>query len=387
VDELLNAAVLREASDIHLEPEESRVRVRLRVHGRLEEHQTISQETFAGVLGRIKVLAQLDIAEKRLPQDGQIHYTTPATGRRFTLRVATLPAKFGERVTLRVLGLHASSLTLEDLGMSAGDLAIFSDALARPNGMVLITGPTGSGKTSTMYAALRHLLQREAAAPPNIITIEDPVEYDLPGITQIEVDDQRLTHARALRSVLRHDPDVILVGEIRDRETADIALRAAMTGHLVISTLHTRSAPAAITRLLDLGVDPYLIAATVHLALAQRLVRRLCRHCRQPAPLTAREAFALGDPSLATQPAWQAAGCKYCAGRGYTGRLAVFEFFTVDRAAAELVAVGSTEATFHDLQRKRGETTLRSDGVAKVLAGVAAARDVARVLALPSEGE
>jgi type IV pilus assembly protein PilB len=231
-----------------------------------------------------------------------------------------------------------------------------------------------------MYAALRHLLKQEYAAPPNIITIEDPVEIDLPGITQIEVDDQRLTPAKALRSILRHDPDVILIGEIRDRETAEIALRAAMTGHLVISTLHTRTATSAISRLLDLGVEPYLVASSVHLVIAQRLVRRLCPQCRTPFPLTSIAAIGLGDRALDGQTAWTSTGCKYCAGSGFKGRLAIFELFEIDNEAASLIAVNSMESSYQELQKRRGETTLRSDSIAKVLAGIATPAECIRTI-------
>lgn len=380
VDEMLNAAAVKDASDIHIEPAAHHVRIRFRVHGCLEDYQTISHAVYAGLLGRIKILSRLDIAEKRLPQDGQIDYTSPATGRTMTLRAATIATKFGERVTLRLLGQLSSSLTLKGLGMIAENLDHLSAALTKLSGMILITGPTGSGKTSTMYAALRHLLDHQKITPPNIITIEDPIEIVLPGISQIEVDEQRLTPAKALRSVLRHDPDVILIGEIRDRETAEIALRAAMTGHLVISTLHTRTATSAISRLLDLGVEPYLVASSVHLVIAQRLVRRLCPQCRTPFPLNRLATLGLGDTTLEGQTAWNANGCKYCAGSGFKGRLAIFELFEIDGEAATLIVTNSAESTYRDLQKRRGETTLRSDAITKVLSGAAAPDECARAL-------
>ncbi len=322
VDEILTCAVLRRASDLHFEPAPDHVLVRLRVDGHLEETQRLTHAAWGGALGRIKVLARMDIAEKRLPQDGQITWQNESTGQRFSIRAATVPSRYGEKATLRFLGLHASSSTLSDLGMSEEHRRWFTDAVTRPHGLVLITGPTGSGKTSTIYAALRHI---QADRSKSIITIEDPVECDLPGVTQIDVDGDRLTYAHALRSVLRHDPDVILIGEIRDPVSADIAVRAALTGHLVLSTLHTHDAAGAVTRLRDLGVEPYLLAATLHFAAAQRLVKRLCPRCRTPVPLDAASAHALRSPESAGRTVYSAEGCKYCAGQGTVGRFALFE--------------------------------------------------------------
>jgi len=377
-DDMLNAAILRQASDIHLEPEREHVKVRLRVHGHLEPLQQFPHTTYAGVLGRLKVLGRMDIAEKRLPQDGQISYTSEHTGRAYSIRAATVPARHGEKTTLRFLGLHASTVTLPDLGMRPEDHQLFTDAITRAHGLALITGPTGSGKTSTMYAALRHIL---ATSSKSIVTIEDPVECDLPGVTQIDVDGERLTYAHALRSVLRHDPDVILIGEIRDPESADIAVRAALTGHLVLSTLHTHSATAAITRLRDLGVEPYLLAAVLHFTAAQRLVRRLCRHCRQPAPLSAADAHALNDPGAEGRTTFAATGCMHCAGQGFTGRFALFEMLSLTPAIVGQIMEDPSDTATSALLRHHGHRTLMDDAWHKIQHGETTPAEVIRTLA------
>lgn len=375
-DELLNAAIVRNASDIHLEPEEDRIFIRLRVDGMLEPYKELPASALSGLVSRFKVMSGMDIAEKRLPQDGQIRYTSVLTGKTLGIRVATIPTTHGEKVTLRLLGLQAEALTLESLGMRPDDREAFLQALNQPNGMVLLTGPTGSGKTSTFYSALRRIQEHGKSS---IITIEDPVEFDLRGIPQVEVDQDRFTYARALRSVLRHDPDVIMVGEIRDEETAEIAVRAAITGHLVLSTLHTRSAPNAITRLVDIGVEPFLVAATIRLVVAQRLVRRLCSHCREPRSIEPREALLLGDPSLAGQQAFRGTGCKYCGGRGMAGRQGIFEVLAIDDDLGRSIAAGVSEGTILAELRQRGHRSLSADGRDKVLNGITTVEEVIRV--------
>jgi type II secretory ATPase GspE/PulE/Tfp pilus assembly ATPase PilB-like protein len=377
VDEVLVAATLREASDIHFEPEGAAVLVRLRIDGHLEDLRRLSPTEWGGVLGRIKVLARMDIAEKRLPQDGQITWENEANGRRFSIRAATVPSRHGEKATLRFLGLHASHATLPGIGMAPEHLGAFTGAIARPHGLVLITGPTGSGKTSTMYAALRHLL---GSGPRSLITIEDPVECDLPGVVQISVDGERLTYADALRSVLRHDPDVILIGEIRDSVSADIAVRAALTGHLVLSTLHTHNAAAAITRLRDLGVEPYLLAAVLHLAAAQRLVRRLCPKCRVPRPLDAATAHALRSPVAAGSEAFAPGGCKYCGGTGYQGRLALFEMLPLAPDDVTRIISNPEQDAIDAYRRERGLPSLMEDAWSKIRTGETTPEEVVRTV-------
>lgn len=273
-DELLFAALVREASDIHIDPCPENVMVRLRVDGELEKYRTLPSTVLNGLISRFKVLSGMDIAEKRAPQDGGFTHRFGAAAMKIDIRVATLPTKHGERMTLRLLATQTETLTIERLGMMAHDQTIFEQMVSLPHGMILLTGPTGSGKTTTLYAALRKLI---AAQVGNIITIEDPIEYAIPGVAQVEVDTaDKVSFSRALRSVLRHDPDVVMIGEIRDFETADVAIKASLTGHLVFSTLHTNSAAGVVTRLADMGVQRYLIAATLRLAVSQRLVRKLC---------------------------------------------------------------------------------------------------------------
>jgi general secretion pathway protein E len=291
-EELLQAAILRQASDIHIDPHADNVHVRFRVDGALEVYRQLPMKVNAGLLSRFKVLCGMDIAEKRAPQDGAFKHRFGRAGQTIDIRVATLPTKHGERMTLRLLALQTEALTLERLGMCPRDLVCFEQAIEKPHGLLLLTGPTGSGKSTTLYAAIRHLMARENL---NILTVEDPIEYEIKGVAQAEVDSaDKVTFIKALRSVLRHDPDVVMIGEIRDGETADVAIKASLTGHLVFSTLHTNSAVSVITRLADMGVDRFLIAATLRLAVAQRLVRQLCPRCRKPRELTARESARSG---------------------------------------------------------------------------------------------
>jgi len=282
-------------------------------------------------------MAGMDIAEKRSPQDGRFRHRYTSEGLTIDIRAATLPTKHGERITLRLLGLQVDTLTLNKLGMRPSHLRTMVSALDQPHGLVLLTGPTGCGKTTTLYAAIRHLIHRERL---NVVTIEDPVEYDMPGVAQVEVDSaDKVSFTKALRSLIRHDPDVVMIGEIRDYETAEVALRAALTGHLVFSTLHTNSAAGAITRLVDLGVEErYLISATLRLVVAQRLVRRLCSHCRRPYTLTAVDAQSLGRPEAAGRCVFAPGGCLYCAGRGYIGRVGVFEMLPIDDSWMALIS-------------------------------------------------
>ena len=373
-DELMHAAVVRQASDIHIDPSEKEMHVRLRVDGVLEPHRAFPIAAHHGVISRFKVLGGMDIAEKRAPQDGHFTHSFGPTGQHIDVRLASLPTKYGERMTVRLLALQTETLTLERLGMSPNDLAVFSQAIAKPHGLVLLTGPTGSGKTTTLYAALRRII---AGRPQNVITIEDPIEYDIAGVAQVEVDSaDKVSFGKALRSVLRHDPDVVMIGEIRDGETADIAIKASLTGHLVFSTLHTNSAASALTRLVDMGVDRYLIAATMRLAVAQRLVRRLCARCRKPRELSESEALAFGRPETAGSTVYDPGGCMYCADRGYVGRIGLFEMLPVDEALSRHIAEGAGEGDVVREARQREVPRLVDDAMEKIHAGLATVREV-----------
>ena len=373
-EEVLRAALLRQASDIHLDPDPDGLLVRLRVDGELEVFRRLATNIATGVLSRFKVLAGMDIAEKRAPQDGGFKHSYGKSGARVDVRVATIPTKHGERMTIRLLALQTESLTLEKLGLRENDHALVERYLAKPHGMTLLTGPTGSGKSTTLYAALRRLMAMESL---NILTVEDPIEYEIRGVAQVEVDSaDKVSFGKALRSVLRHDPDVVMIGEIRDRETADIAVKASLTGHLVLSTLHTNSAVSVVTRLADMGLERYLIAATLRLAVAQRLVRQLCPRCRKSRALTVGEAAALAHPSLANTTVYDATGCVYCGGKGYVGRLGLFELLPLDEDWSRLIAEGADEATLLRRMRELGTPTLLDDGIAKLEAGITAPRDV-----------
>ncbi len=366
-DELMHAAIVRGASDIHLDPEEKYVQVRFRVDGVLEPFRRLPIAVHHGLISRFKVLGGMDIAEKRAPQDGRFSHRSGPTSQAIDARVATLPTKYGERMTLRLLALQTESLTLERLGMRPNDLECFSEAIDKPHGMILLTGPTGSGKTTTLYAAIRRLI---GLRDQNIITIEDPIEYNIHGVAQVEVDTaDKVSFGKALRSVLRHDPDVVMIGEIRDRETADVAIKAALTGHLVLSTLHTNSAVSAVTRLVDMQVERYLVAATLRLVVAQRLVRRLCPHCRTARPLTVAEAGMLGDRAAAGRTVYEPAGCMYCANRGYVGRLGLFEMLRMDEPLSRLVADGAEEGQIVAELRARRVPQLVDDALEKLCSG------------------
>jgi type II secretory ATPase GspE/PulE/Tfp pilus assembly ATPase PilB-like protein len=372
-DELLHAAIVRQASDVHIDPYEESLQVRFRVDGQLERYRKLPIALHTSLVSRFKVLSGMDIAEKRAPQDGRFSHKSAQNGQSVDVRVATLPTKYGERMTLRLLAMQTESLTLERLGMFERDLRHFEDAIAKPHGMILLTGPTGSGKTTTLYAALRRLTAQEEW---NIVTIEDPIEYGIAGVAQVEVDSaDKVSFGKALRSVLRHDPDIVMIGEIRDRETADVAIKASLTGHLVLSTLHTNSAASVITRLSDMGVDRYLTAATVRLAVAQRLVRRLCSHCRKPRELTMAEAVALDRPDQAGATVFEAAGCMYCANRGYAGRLGVFELLPVDEELARKIADGAEEAEIAQHARVKGVPRLTDDTFEKLTKGLTTVKE------------
>lgn len=363
INALFGEALKRDASDIHIETYEKTMSVRLRVDGILQEVLTPNRRLAPLLVSRIKVMSRLDIAEKRVPQDGRV--SLRIAGRSVDVRVSTIPSNYGERVVMRLLDKQAARIDLSHLGMPERTLAKLTDLLHQPNGIILVTGPTGSGKTTTLYAGLMALNDRKR----NILTVEDPVEYDIEGIGQTQVHAKvGMTFARGLRAILRQDPDVVMVGEIRDQETAEIAVQASLTGHMVLSTLHTNTAIGAITRLVDIGVEPYLIASSLKGVLAQRLVRRLCQSCRQPITLDATEARLLGDTQLEGQQAYNAGGCDACQHSGYRGRQGVYELLVIDRELAEMI---HNRAGEQEIQRYASArmTTLMSEGRRLVLEG------------------
>lgn len=379
-DQLFRAAFLRGASDIHLMPGETTLRTRFRVDGILEEYRDFSADLQGGLVSRIKVLAGMNIAEKREPQDGRFTLKDPFNRKPIDIRVATIPTRFGERVTLRLLSPIQGDPSLADLGMDRHGLELFTTAIESSNGLVLLTGPTGCGKSTTLYTAIMQLLRSRGC---NVITVEDPIEYEIPGTSQVEVDaTAKVSFPRALRSILRHDPDVIMLGEIRDAETAELAIKASLTGHLVFSTLHTNTAPGVVTRLLDMGVEPFLIAATLRLAVAQRLVRRLCPRCEIPSPLSSTDAAALGSPELAGHEAFEPAGCLYCAGKGFSGRSALFEMLPGGNDVSDLISNGATESDLIEHMQRREFPLLIDDGISKVLAGTTTAQQVLRAVTM-----
>ncbi len=372
LNELFDEAYLSRASDIHMEPQKESFQIRLRIDGRLQHYpEQLSIADGQGLMSRMKVLAGMDIAEQRQPQDGNLSHHIDETGAEFDVRAATLPTRFGERATLRLLGADSQALSLEQIGFSAASLTQFRKTIRRPHGMVLITGPTGSGKSTTLYSALQEI----ATADINVMTAEDPVEYVMPGISQVHVNG-KVGFVDALRSFLRHDPDVIMVGEIRDGETANIAMKAAMTGHLVFSTLHTNSALASINRLVDMGVERYLIGSTLAAVIAQRLVRQLCPHCKQayPASETQQASLAVESESLEL---YRPVGCASCMGSGYRGRLALFETLWLDDHLGELIAQSADE---NQLRREaKAFCSLDEDGRDKLLAGLTSWEELARL--------
>ncbi|KJS79201.1 MAG: general secretion pathway protein GspE [Pseudomonas sp. BICA1-14] len=373
INAILGEAINENASDIHIETFEKRLVIRFRVDGILREVVQPKRELAALLVSRIKVMAKLDIAEKRIPQDGRI--SLRVGGREVDIRVSTLPSANGERVVLRLLDKQAGRLTLRHLGMNEQDRRQLEQAVKKPHGIILVTGPTGSGKTTTLYAALTTLNDRTR----NILTVEDPIEYHLEGIGQTQVNTKvDMTFARGLRAILRQDPDVVMVGEIRDQETADMAVQASLTGHLVLSTLHTNSAIGAVTRLVDMGVEPFLISSSLLGVLAQRLVRVLCNDCKRAYVADAAECELLGA-SLAEAPTlYHAEGCEQCRGLGYRGRTGIYELVLFDDALRTMV---HTRASEQDMLRHARELgpSIREDGLRKVREGVTTIEEVLRV--------
>ncbi len=376
VNRLIADAVDARASDIHLEPTEDRLAVRFRIDGLLRDMPACPPAMRAPVVSRIKVMAGLNIAERRLPQDGRLRLTV--RGHEIDLRVATAPSIHGESVVMRILDRANLALEPKALGFDADLEARFLAALSQPHGIMLVTGPTGSGKTTTLYAALAHLNARER----KLMTIEDPIEYRLAGVMQSQINPAiGYTFSSALRSFLRQDPDVMMVGEIRDTETAQIAVQAALTGHMILSTLHTNTAAGAVTRLLDMGVEPFLLSSVLKGVLAQRLVRRLCTHCREPyeADPALLEQLGIAVPNGGATTFYRPVGCPQCKGSGYAGRIAVFEFLPIDRELAALILHRADTRAIADAGLRAGLRALRSDGIAKAQLGLTALEEVLRV--------
>jgi len=373
INQIIAQAVNQRASDLHIEPQERDVRIRFRLDGVLHEAMRIPRSLHAGVASRIKIMAELDIAERRIPQDGRM--TVVVSGNSIDLRVTTVPSVWGEEVILRILDRSSSLLGLVELGFLEQDLERFEQAFRKPHGAILVVGPTGSGKSTTLYSTLS--VVNEVAR--KIITVEDPVEFRLPGVSQIHVNPKiGMTFAKALRSILRSDPDVLMVGEIRDTETARIAIEAAMTGHLVLSTLHTNDAPSALTRLIEIGVEPFLVASALECVLAQRLIRKLCLRCREeyvPPPEVAREVGLFEG-----QPLYRPIGCNHCSGTGYRGRLALFELMTVTEEIELMAVERRSSDDIRRLALSQGMRTLREDGFEKVRNGVTSLEEVLRIV-------
>lgn len=378
VNTVFQQSVRERASDIHIEPAEDCVMVRFRVDGVLHEAVRAPKRFQNSIVVRIKIMANLNIAEKRLPQDGRIRFRI--AGRDIDVRVATAPSAFGERITMRLLDKQAVLLDLDDLGFAPRNREILEHHIHQPHGIILVTGPTGSGKTTTLYASL----SRINTPDKNILTVEDPVEYQIPGISQMQVNPKiGLTFASGLRSYLRHDPDVILVGEIRDVETAEIAIQAALTGHLVFSTIHTNDAAGAFTRLIDMGVEPFRITSALSLSMAQRLVRRLCKVCKVPYEPTPEqlEELSISPEELAAAGGvfHRAVGCPECNNSGYSGRAAIHEMLEVDDESRHLVMQRMDAGAIKAAAVRKGMRTMRDDGAWKVLRGVTSLEEVVRV--------
>ncbi|QKJ19695.1 GspE/PulE family protein [Microbacterium hominis] len=376
VNLLITQAINDRASDIHIEPGENSLAVRFRIDGVLHEMQHAPRAIQDGVISRLKIMSSIDIAEKRKPQDGRLSVTHE--GRTIDLRVATLPTVWGEKIVMRILDTSGTALAMSDLRFSAINEQRFRAAITRPHGMVLATGPTGSGKSTTLYTALRTVANPRI----NVITVEDPVEYRIAGINQVQVNNRAgLTFASALRSILRSDPDVVLVGEIRDKETAVISIEAALTGHLVLSTLHTNDAPSALTRLTEIGTEPFLVATALSAVVAQRLARRLCTRCREPYTESGDVLDSLGfphDPSDLPE-IFRAKGCQACSGTGYRGRVGLHEVMTMSDELEQLVVTRATGTEMRQVAIAQGMVSLRDDGWGKVAEGLTTIEEVLRV--------
>lgn len=374
VNYLLFDALKQGASDIHIEPKEKSLKIRYRIDGVLFEAMNPPHTMTSAITSRLKIMSNLDIAERRLPQDGRIR--AMIHGRKVDLRLSTLPTPNGEKCVMRILDNKSINVALEDLGFSEDALTIWKKQVEQPHGILLVTGPTGSGKTTTLYASLRCMDGNKL----NISTVEDPIEYHLGQATQVQVHEKiGMTFSAALRSLLRQDPDVVMLGEIRDKETANIAVQASLTGHLVLSTLHTNDAPASVTRLINIGVEPYLISSAVNAILAQRLVRKTCQHCKEefkPSP-EMKEFLAL--QGFASETTFHGKGCDRCRKTGYSGRLGIYELLVMDDSLRDLVTANPDVNQLRKLCRERGLVTLREDGFQKVMKGLTTADEILRV--------
>jgi type IV pilus assembly protein PilB len=376
VDLLLSQAVKSRASDIHIEPQEHSMSIRMRIDGSLRDMVPPARKMQAAVITRVKILSEMDIAERRLPQDGRFKIKT--SGRNIDVRVSSIPTIYGEKIVMRILDAAAASHDIEQLGFEPRLLEEFKTILSQPHGIIIITGPTGSGKSTTLYAALNYLRD----PTENITTVEDPVEYRLAGINQIQVKpDIGLDFASCLRAILRQDPDIVLIGEIRDKETVEIAIKASLTGHLVLSTFHTNDAPSAISRLVYMGIEPYLLASSLNLIVAQRLVRKICEHCKEPVTLSKEFLKRLKIDPQQTKDAifYHGKGCPTCGKTGYKGRLPVFEFLVMDNDIREKIVSGTNEMQIRAMSRQKGYGGLLESGVSKMLQGLTTAEEVMSV--------
>jgi len=379
VNLLINQAIADRASDIHLEPGEQGLLVRFRIDGVLHDVMRSPRHIQSGVISRLKIMAEIDIAERRIPQDGRLSIST-TTGRKIDLRVATLPTVWGEKVVMRILDNSTASLNLLDLNFTTANYERFERSFTKPYGMILATGPTGSGKSTTLYATVNKLSSPEV----NVITVEDPVEYRLPGINQVQTNYKAgLTFASALRSILRCDPDIVLIGEVRDHETGQIAVEAALTGHLVLSTLHTNDSPSAITRLTEMGVEPFLVASALDCVLAQRLARRLCAKCKRayaPEPRLLLDMKYPWQDGETLPTLFRPVGCSVCSKTGYQGRLALHEVMMVTEEIEALTVERASASVIGAVARRQGMRSLRQDGLDKAASGITSIEEILRVV-------
>lgn len=374
VNYIIHTAVKEGASDIHIEPGEKKLKVRFRIDGILFEMMNPPASMAPAITSRLKIMANLDISERRIPQDGRIRCTVQ--GRKLDLRMSTLPSSYGEKTVMRILDTRSINVKLEELGFSEHALHIWRAAIDEPHGIVLVTGPTGSGKTTTLYSSLRQLDKNKL----NISTVEDPVEYHLDGVTQTQMHEKiGMTFAKALKALLRQDPDVIMLGEIRDHETAHIAVQASLTGHLVLSTLHTNDAPSSVTRLVNIGLEPFLVGAALNAVLAQRLVRKLCNACRTEEPVSEEMAEFLELQGMSGTKMWAPQGCEKCRSTGYAGRVGLYELLTVDDALRDVIARNPNVTEFRRMCIERGMVSLRQDGMNKTIEGLTTVQEVIRV--------
>ncbi len=374
VNHIIQTAVKEGASDIHIEPGEKAMTVRFRIDGVLFEMMHPPRKMHAALTSRLKIMANLDIAERRLPQDGRIRVTV--NGRKLDLRVSTVPTPYGEKTVMRILDTRSINVTLDELGFGEDTLTIWKNQIAQPHGIILVTGPTGSGKTTTLYSSIKQMDLRKL----NVSTVEDPVEYNLGSITQIQTHERiGMTFAKALKALLRQDPDVIMVGEIRDMETATTAVQAALTGHLVLSTLHTNDAPSSITRLINIGTEPFLVGAAVNAVLAQRLVRRICDHCKQETEVKSEIQEFLDMHGISKEKLMYGQGCPKCRETGYSGRNGLYELLVLDDALRDAIARSPNVTEFRRTCCERGMVTLREDGFRKVGLGVTTVEEILRV--------